>query len=331
MILNERQRDASKASIARFQEQIAALTKPDGTLDDEQRQLVAAAYCSQIADIERELAEYDALRAGRIKFDPITSLEQLRLTVIRARIAKGWTQAQLAAAMDVREQQVQKDEMNRYARVGIDRLQSVADRLGLTFAGTAALPRRTDTPDAFESQESWRKPLLLLLLQGVKQRHHRAVGGHVEMQKLALVVEDRLRSALSWTVFNFEPYLFGAYDPHLEDDLDFLAEYEFVRRHVRGQVTDLTSAEPERIVDIEPGPKADAWLEEFLKGEKLGSVETKRKVADVVGSVVAEFGAAGREELLIHTYTNFEGLASRSTIKEQVARSAARKRERGPN
>lgn len=324
MILNERQYKASRASIARFQEQMTAPADAGVELGDQKRQLVTAAYASQIEDIERELAEYDALRDGRVRFDRITSLEDLRLALIRARIAKGWTQLQLAEAMKVSEQQVQRDEMNRYARVGVDRLQSIADEVGLTFAGSAAFPSRHELPEALESHESWRKPLLLLILQGVKQRHGRAVAGHLEMQKLALLVDEGVRAAVSWKVFRFEPYLYGAYDPQLEDDLDFLVQYDFVRRHVRGRGSDPYRAEPDRIVDIEPGPKAQTWIDTFLKDERIGSPETKHRVAEAVQSVVEAFGDAGREELLRHTYTQFEQLASRSTIKDQVARSKKR-------
>jgi transcriptional regulator with XRE-family HTH domain len=254
-------------------------------------------------------------------------LAELRVALIRARIAKGWTQTQLAEALEVSQQQIQKDEMTRYAGAGIDRLQRIADALGVTFTGAAALPSSAETPEC-EAQPQWRKPLLLLVLDSVKRRHRRRVEGHVELQKLSLLVEATLRDTMRWTVFTFEPYLFGAFDPHLEDDLAFLEHHSFVRRHVRGRGQDPTAVERERVVDIEVSPKGGAWLVEFQGNAKLASVEVKRQVFDLVANVVARHGSAGREELLRYTYAQFPHLAARSTIREQVTRrrKPARKR-----
>jgi transcriptional regulator with XRE-family HTH domain len=326
VILNERGYNASRASIRRFEDEIAQLERAHPA-DRDRRETMRAVYLSQISDIAGEIAEYEALRQGLARVDAITSLEELRLALIRARIAKGWTQTQLAKALGVSEQQVQKDEMNRYASAGIDRLQRIADALGLTFSGAAALPTSGEDAEC-DPQPRWRKPLLLLMLQSVKRRHHRRVAGHVELQKLSLLVEAMLREAMHWTVFKFEPYLYGAFDPELEDDLAFLEHHAFVRRHVRGRARDLTVIEPERVVDIEVCPKAGAWLDEFATNSKLASVDVKRQVFELVSNVVAQHGAAGRDELLRYTYERFPHLATRSTIKDQVARSKpARKRD----
>jgi len=320
MILNERQYNASRASVRRFVQQIEELERGRHGADHERHDTMRAAYQSQVADIEAEIADYDALRQGLTRVDAITSLEELRLALIRARIAKGWGQKELADALGVSEQQVQKDEMNRYTSVGIDRLQRIADTLGLTFSGAAALPSST-AADEFEAQPQWRKPLLLLVLQDVKRHHHRRVAGHLEMQKLSLLVESTLRAAMQWTVFKFEPYLYGAFDPDLEDDLAFLEHHDFIRRHIRGRGRDLTAVEPERVVDIEVCAKGGTWLGEFEANTKLASVEVKRQVFDLVGEVIAQHGDAGRAELLRYTYEHFPHLAARSTIKEQVARA----------
>jgi transcriptional regulator with XRE-family HTH domain len=320
VILNERQYKASKASVRRFQEQIGELEKGLHADDHERRDTMRAAYQSQIADIESEIAEYEALQHGVTRVDTVTSLEQLRLALIRARIAKGWTQEQLANALGVSPQQVQKDEMNRYATVGVDRLQTVADALGLTFSGEASLPVSTDAAEC-EPQPQWRKPLLLLLLHYVKRRHHRRVAGYVEMQKLSLLVETTLRRSLCWTVFKFEPYRYGAFDPDLDDDLTFLEHHEFIRRRPRGRGQDLTAIEPDRVVDIEVCPKGGTWLGQFETNTKLASVDVKRQVFELVSGVVAEHGSAGRQELLRYTYEQFPDLTTRSTIKGQVERS----------
>jgi transcriptional regulator with XRE-family HTH domain len=55
--------------------------------------------------------------------------------LVKARIARGWTQKQLAAALGVSEQMVQKDEAGNYKRAGVARLAEVGDVLGYRLTG----------------------------------------------------------------------------------------------------------------------------------------------------------------------------------------------------
>ena len=59
-----------------------------------------------------------------------------RGTVIEARIAARLTQRELAERLGVPEQQVQRWEANEYAGVGLDRLQTIADALGVQVLET---------------------------------------------------------------------------------------------------------------------------------------------------------------------------------------------------
>lgn len=58
-----------------------------------------------------------------------TTLAGLAEALIKARIARGWTQADLAAALGVAEQQVQRYEPSRYTGAGLARLGDVASAL----------------------------------------------------------------------------------------------------------------------------------------------------------------------------------------------------------
>jgi HTH-type transcriptional regulator / antitoxin HipB len=58
--------------------------------------------------------------------------------MIRARIAVGMTQKELAEKIGVQEQQIQRYEANNYRAVGFDRLQEVMFALDITI-GTAIL------------------------------------------------------------------------------------------------------------------------------------------------------------------------------------------------
>jgi HTH-type transcriptional regulator / antitoxin HipB len=66
----------------------------------------------------------------------ITSLHELPIALIEARIAARLTQRQLAERIGVAEQQVQRWEANDYSGVGLDRLQSIADALGVQIHET---------------------------------------------------------------------------------------------------------------------------------------------------------------------------------------------------
>jgi DNA-binding XRE family transcriptional regulator len=86
---------------------------------------------SQLEDLERDLADYDALkRRERTEFST-HSLVELPLGLIQARISQGLTQEQLAEKLGVPKQQVQRDEDNLYASANLQRLAKVAEVLGV--------------------------------------------------------------------------------------------------------------------------------------------------------------------------------------------------------
>lgn len=136
MILNERQYRITKAAEARIVKEVEALTNvPTGDLSPRQRALLLKAGKGQLVDLRREVEEYEALRKGAIPIAPIGAIEELPLALIRARIARGWTQAELAVELGVAEQQVQRDEANVYRGASIERLRRVGDALGFRLRG----------------------------------------------------------------------------------------------------------------------------------------------------------------------------------------------------
>ena len=84
---------------------------------------------SQIADLENEMREYEALRSGDFQFDDLTSVAQLPSVLIRARIARGLSQKKLADRVGVKEQQIQKYEATDYASASLSRVTEVASVL----------------------------------------------------------------------------------------------------------------------------------------------------------------------------------------------------------
>ena len=129
MITNERQYLITQAQAAKFRDALAA-APAEGQPPKALKAMREGAQ-SQLAELEEQIAEYEALRAGKIvsiKADSITGIGD---ALVKARIIRKLTHKALAERMDLAEQQIQRYEATRYAGVSIERLQAVADALNL--------------------------------------------------------------------------------------------------------------------------------------------------------------------------------------------------------
>ena len=129
MITNERQYLITQAQAAKFRDALVAA--PTAGLPSKALKAMREGAQSQLAELEEQIAEYDALRAGKIvsiKADSITGIGD---ALVKARIIRKLTHKALAERMDLAEQQIQRYEATRYAGVSIERLQAVADALNL--------------------------------------------------------------------------------------------------------------------------------------------------------------------------------------------------------
>jgi ribosome-binding protein aMBF1 (putative translation factor) len=129
MIKNERQYRITKAMAARFQNNLTGLKqKPDA--DDGVHPLIAKAQeealTSQLADLENELLEYESLKAGKFRLDSLKVVADLPTVLIKARIAQGLSQKELAERIGLKEQQIQRYEATDYASANLARIQEVA-------------------------------------------------------------------------------------------------------------------------------------------------------------------------------------------------------------
>ena len=133
MITNERQYRIAKAEAQKFEQAIAAARdgKPSPGVHPRVHDAMIESLESEHAILRERLDHYEALKAGKVKNRKVHSLRELPILLIEGRIAAGLTQRQLADRLGLPEQQVQRYESTMYSGVGLDRLQAVADALGL--------------------------------------------------------------------------------------------------------------------------------------------------------------------------------------------------------
>ncbi len=146
MITNERQYRITKEEAEKF---AAALEREEGGathLDPLLRTAMREALESQLQELREELADYEAVRTGQVRVLELASLRDLPEALIRARLAAGLTQKGLAERLKLKEQQVQRYEATRYTGVRWERLQAVADALGVQLQEHVILPARAGVP-----------------------------------------------------------------------------------------------------------------------------------------------------------------------------------------
>src|SRR5437867_12931776 len=98
MIKNERQYRITKSQVEKFKESLSNLESKleEPNVDPRLIKIQKDALKSQLSDLQREIQEYDDLKAGKIPVFDLLSIEDLSTTLIKARIALGLSQKGLA-------------------------------------------------------------------------------------------------------------------------------------------------------------------------------------------------------------------------------------------
>ena len=142
MITNERQYRITKSVFEKLQETIRTLEPAQAaknTSEELLRQAQFDALESERQILADQLAEYESLKSGSIADFTAGSLHELPDLLVKARIAKGMSQRQLAVDIGVKEQQIQRYEAERYRSASLHRLLEIADALGLQITKHAHL------------------------------------------------------------------------------------------------------------------------------------------------------------------------------------------------
>jgi HTH-type transcriptional regulator / antitoxin HipB len=129
MIQNERQYRITQTKLREFEQELAALNPQDPNIHP--RQIIGWTNSLNIiiGELKQEVAEYEQLKSGNVLTFALGSIEDLPTTLIKARIASGLTQKDLAEKIGVQEQQIQRYEANHYSSASFDRLRTIANAL----------------------------------------------------------------------------------------------------------------------------------------------------------------------------------------------------------
>ena len=131
MIKNQRQYSISKVQIQKFKDSIAKLEQNKKTLKLHPLLIKAQkdSLDSQLADLQKQMQEYEDLKDGKIPIVGLLSIEDLPITLIKARIALGLSQKDLGQLVGLQEQQIQRYESRDYESASVGRMMEIIKAL----------------------------------------------------------------------------------------------------------------------------------------------------------------------------------------------------------
>ena len=123
MIENQRQYNLTKANLERFKITLSNILQQDTSKLEVQVQRDAVQ--SEIEVLTEQLTAFENLQNGQTQVE-LGSLEGIAEKLIQARVARGFTQAELAAKLKMKPQQIQRYEASKYANASLSRVLEVA-------------------------------------------------------------------------------------------------------------------------------------------------------------------------------------------------------------
>jgi len=133
MITNPRQLRVAQRKAEALLNQAAGLTDPTAK----------CSYEALAQEVLREVRGYAELASGHIRTFAITSVDDMGTALIKARIARGWSQSRLGSELGVTAQMVQKDEARAYEMCSVSRMAEILDCMGFELVGAV---RQKTTP-----------------------------------------------------------------------------------------------------------------------------------------------------------------------------------------
>lgn len=147
MIKNERQHRITKKQVVRFDQALERLAEErQPAVHPALHEAQVNALNSQRADLDAEVTEYERLRAGSDRRFDLDSFDQIAQALIKARIASGLTQRDLADRLGLNERQIQRYEATDYTSTSLARVSEVIDALNLQVRKPSSSPDQIALP-----------------------------------------------------------------------------------------------------------------------------------------------------------------------------------------
>ena len=137
MIKSDAQRERTVVQIDGFRQ---ALTKATERIAGKRSAAIRGSYEGVIRQLEEELRDYDQLKSGDLRLPRLERLDQIAPLITKVRIAKGFSQTELARRLGVSKQVISRYEENDYQTVAIGRLQEILDAIGVKTQITLRAP-----------------------------------------------------------------------------------------------------------------------------------------------------------------------------------------------
>ena len=137
MIRNQRQYNVTKGQVVKLESALDLSEKTRAKMDRRVHKAMVAGLKSQIQDLQNELEEYEELKQATTFH--LSSPDELPQVLIKARVAKGYSQKDLAEKLNLKPQQIQKYEATEYSSASLNRILSVMDALELELDGEVHL------------------------------------------------------------------------------------------------------------------------------------------------------------------------------------------------
>jgi DNA-binding transcriptional regulator YiaG len=129
MIRNQKEYHITKSEARKFKQALREFDERSEAHPGVSSRLIRAmreGLQSELEVLQKQIRDYDRLRLrGKAKFS-LKDLNALPTELIRARIAAGLTQTELARRLGLKTQQIQKYEINNYAMASFARLVEIA-------------------------------------------------------------------------------------------------------------------------------------------------------------------------------------------------------------
>jgi HTH-type transcriptional regulator / antitoxin HipB len=155
MIKNDKQYSVTKKQLHMLEIAIKQLKAIEKEIPDDVFDIRLRALESQREELVEDLSVYTSLKDGNLCCIQLTSLEDIYIALIQARIAGNLTQKELADKLGLKEQQIQRYEATNYTTASLPRIKAIADCLGIKFWFEKIIFFRTkfDLPNTITKKE----------------------------------------------------------------------------------------------------------------------------------------------------------------------------------